>query len=139
MRYRYLSRLYRKHLDTPTMIKTFYIKYEKELSIADKLLLRTLQQKYFYHAMDDILAVSKAKPSKQNNLLALLTSPVLYLHNNFAIDFFNIWIEEISITRMPKHNKFLANDNSTFESFSYITLKLRYIYKSPKKKPEPLW
>ena len=91
--------------------------------------------------MDDVLAVSKVKPSKQTNLLGLLTSPVLYLHNNFAIDFFNIWIEEISITRIPKHNKFLVNDNdnSTFKSFSYITLKLRYIYKSPKKKPEPLW
>jgi hypothetical protein len=122
-----------------TKTKTFYIKYEKELSVVDKILLSTFQRKYLYHAIDDILYFSKSTSIKQDNLLALLYSPVLFVHNNFAIDFFDIWINEIYITRAPKHNKFLANDNSILEPFSYITLTLSYTYKSPKKKPESLW
>jgi len=119
--------------------KTFYIKYEKELSFIDRILLSNFQQKYLYHAIDDILCFSKAKSLEQDNLLALLYSPVLSLQNNLAIDFFNIWIDEIYITKVPKVNKFLTSTNSNFEPFSYITLKLMYTYTIPKIERESFW
>ena len=52
---------------------------------------------------------------------------------------FDIWIDEIYINQESKVNKFLAENNSNFEPFSYITIKLLYTTKLPVKKPEPLW
>merc|ERR1712161_94302 len=78
--------------------KTFYIKYDNELSLINKIML-----------------------------------------NNFPIDFFDIWVDEVYINQESKVNKFLAEDSSNFEPFNYITIKLLYTTKLPVKKPEPLW
>jgi len=68
--------------------KTFYIKYNNELSVVDKIMLNNFQNKYFYHIIDDIIYSLKSKNVEQDNLLTILYSPVLYLQNNFSIDFF---------------------------------------------------
>lgn len=119
--------------------KTFYIKYERKLSTVDKIILNSFQNKYLYHAIDDILYSLKSKPFEQNNLLAIIYSPVLSLQNKFSIDFFDIWIDEIYINEVSKANKFLTNDHQNFQPFSYITLKLLYTMKLPTKKPESFW
>lgn len=119
--------------------KTFYIKYEKKLSTVDKILLNNFQQKYLYHAIDDILYSLKSKPIERDNLLSILYSPVLSLQNNFSIDFFDIWIDEIYINEVSKVNKFLTTNTQYFEPFSYITLRLLYTKKFLTKKPEPFW
>ena len=119
--------------------KTFYIKYDNELSLINKIMLNNFQNKYFYHVIDDIMYSLKSKPTERDNLLAIIYSPILYLQNNFSIDFFDIWIDEIYINQESKVNKFLAENNSNFEPFSYITIKLLYTTKLPVKKPEPLW
>jgi hypothetical protein len=119
--------------------KTFYIKYENELSVIDKIMLNNFQNKYLYHAIDDILYSLKSKPIERNNLLSIIYSPILYLQNNFSIDFFDIWIGDTYINRESKVNKFLAKNTLNLEQFSYITIKLFYTTKLPVKKPEPLW
>ena len=119
--------------------KTFYIKYDQKLSIVDKVMLNNFQNKYFYHIIDDVLYSLKSNPTQRDNLLSIVYSPVLYLQNNFSIDFFDIWINEIYINQESKVNKFLAEDTSNLEPFSYITIKLFYTTKPPVKKPEPLW
>jgi hypothetical protein len=119
--------------------KTFYIKYNNELSVVDKIMLNNFQNKYFYHIIDDIIYSLKSKNVEQDNLLTILYSPVLYLQNNFSIDFFDIWVDEIYINQQSKVNKFLAKNNSNLEPFSYITIKFLYTTKLPVKKPEPLW
>lgn len=119
--------------------KTFYIKYNNELSVVDKVMLNNFQNKYFYHIIDDIIYSLKSKNVEQDNLLTILYSPVLYLQNNFSIDFFDIWVDEIYINQQSKVNKFLAKNNSNLEPFSYITIKFLYTTKLPVKKPEPLW
>ena len=123
----------------PLRSKTFSIKYEKPLSTVDKIILNSFQNKYLYHAIDDILYLLKSKPKERDNLLAILYSPVLALQNNFFIDFFDIWIAEIYITTVSKNNKFLVNGKSKFEPFSYITIKFVYSKKLPAKKLEPFW
>lgn len=119
--------------------KTFQIKYEKKLSSIAKLLLNSFQKKYFYYAIDDVLYVLKSNPSERDNLLAILYSPIISLQNNLSINFFDIWIHEISINETPKVNKFLTNHSQNFEQFSYITVKLLYKIKIPIKKQESLW
>ena len=119
--------------------KTFQIKYEKKLSSTAKFVLNSFRNKYLYYAIDDILYLLKSNPIERDNLLAILYSPVLSLHNNLSINFFDIWIDEIYINEISKVNKFLTDDFQNFEQFSYITLKLFYQTRVPVQKPEPLW
>lgn len=119
--------------------KTFQIKYEKKLSSIAKLLLNSFQKKYFYYAIDDILYLLKSNSVECNNLLAILYAPIISLQNNLSINFFDIWIHEISINETPKVNKFLTHTSKNFEPFSYITIKLLYKIKVPIKKQESLW
>ena len=79
----------------PKIIKTFHVKYDKELSPVAKLVLNNLQNKYLYYAIEDILSLLKARPMERDILLAILYSPVLSLQNHFSISFFNIWIKDI--------------------------------------------
>jgi hypothetical protein len=119
--------------------KTFQIKYEKELSSIAKFVLNSFQNKYIYYAIDDILYLLKSNPIEQDNLLAIIYSPVLSLQNNFSINFFDIWINEIYINEVSKVNKFITNDSQNFEQFSYITIKLLYKTRVPIKKQDSLW
>ena len=119
--------------------KRFSIKYEKPLSAVEKLLLHNFQKKYLYHAINDVLDSLKSQPLKRDNLLAILYSTVLSLQNNFLIDFFDIWIDEVYIQKLATSNKFLRNGTSNFEPSTYITLKLVYNKKLLPKKPEAFW
>ena len=119
--------------------QTFQIKYDKKLSSVAKLILNSFQKKYIYYAIDDILYSFQSNPSERDNLLAILYSPILSLQNNFSIDFFDIWIDEIYIQEISKVNKFLKNNSSNFQQYSYITIK--FFYKMPilPKKTDSLW
>ena len=119
--------------------KTFQLKYEKKLSSVAKFVLTSLQNKYFYYAIDDISYLLKANPSERDNLLAILYSTVLSLHNNLSINFFDVWIHKIHINEVSKSNKFLSPKSRNFEPFYHITIKFLYRTKVPVKKQEPLW
>ena len=129
-----------KPLQYPTEItsKTFQIKYKKRLSPLAKILVNSFQNKYIYYAIDDILYSFKTNSAERENLLAILYSPVLSLQNNFSVNFFDIWIREVSIEEISKVNKFLTT-SQTSEPFSYITIKLLYKTRVPVKKQESLW
>ena len=119
--------------------KTFQIKYEKKLSTTAQFILNSFQNKYIYYAIDDILYFFELDASERTNLLAILYSPILLLQNNYSINFFDIWIREIYIDEVSKVNKFLSNNSSTSEQFSYISIKLFYKTRVPVKKQESLW
>ena len=119
--------------------KTFQVKYDKRLSPIAKLILNSFQNKYIYYAIDDILYSFKSKSMERDDLLAILYSPVLSLQNNFSINFFDIWIEDIYIHELSKINKFLKNDVSKSEQLSYITIKFLCKTRVPAKKPDLLW
>nr|YP_009028797.1 hypothetical protein [Asterionellopsis glacialis]AGH28344.1 hypothetical protein [Asterionellopsis glacialis] len=120
------------------MSKTFQIKYEK-LSLVAKFILNSFKNKYLYYAIDDILYLLKSNPIEQESLLSILYSPVLSLQNNFCINFFDIWIYDVYITEISKTNKFLNQERSNLERFSYITIKFLYKTRLPVKKVESLW
>lgn len=119
--------------------KTFQIKYSKSLSTAAKCILNNFQNKYIYYAIDDILYSLKSKPIERDNLLAVLYSPILFLQNNFSINFFDIWIREVYIDELSKKNKFLDNDSTTLKKFNFITIKFFYKTRVPVKKQESFW
>ena len=119
--------------------KTFQIKYQKKLSVVAKLIFYSFRKKYLYCAIDDILYSFQSNPTERDNLLAILYSPVLSLQNNFSINFFDIWIDEIYINEVSKINRFLKHDSSNLEQFSYITIKFFYETRIPPKKPDSLW
>jgi hypothetical protein len=119
--------------------KTFQIKYEKKLSLIAKLILNSFQNKYIYYAIDDILYLFDLKKAERENLLAILYSPILSLQNDYCVNFFDIWVQEIYIDEVLKTNKFLSADSQTSNQFSYITIKLFYKTRVPVTKQESLW
>lgn len=119
--------------------KTFQVRYDKKLSPLARFILNSFRNKYLYYAIDDILYLLKSNPVERESLLALLYSPVLSLHNNLCINFFDIWINEIYINETYKVNKFLNNEYQNLEQFTYITIKFLYKTRVPIKKPDSLW
>lgn len=115
--------------------KTFFLKCERSLSTVERIILTSFQKKYLYHAIDDLFYSLKSQQKERDNLLTILYPTVLSLQNNFSIDFFDIWIDQISIHKMFKDNKFLANCDSNFEPFTYITIKVIYNKKLLPQKP----
>jgi hypothetical protein len=119
--------------------KTFQIKYQNKLSLTSKFILNSFQNKYIYYAIDDILYTLKSSPIERDNLLAILYSPILSLQNNFSVNFFDIWIQQIYIEEISKTNKFLKMDSQSLNEFSYITIQFFYKTRVPVKKQESLW
>jgi hypothetical protein len=119
--------------------KTFQIKYEKKLSLIAKFILNSFQNKYIYYAIDDILYLLKSYPIERDNLLTIIYSPILSLQNNFSVNFFDIWIQEIYIKKVSKVNKFIDKDSENLEQFHYITIKLLYQTRVTIKKQDSLW
>ena len=104
-----------------------------------KSLLNSFRNKYIYYAIDDMLYLLDSNTKEQENLLALFYSSILSLHNDFSVNFFDIWIDSIYINDSYKKNRFLTNDSKKLKQVTYITLKLYYITRSPIKKAEPIW
>jgi len=119
--------------------KTFQIQYQNKLSLTSKFILNSFQNKYIYYAIDDILYTLKSSPIERDNLLAILYSPILSLQNNFSVNFFDIWIQQIYIEEISKPNKFLEMDSQSVNEFSYITIQFFYKTRVPVKKQESLW
>lgn len=120
-------------------LKIFHIRYEKKLSSTAKFILNSFQNKYIYYAIDDILYSSHLNQIEKNNLLTVLYSPILSLHNNFSVNFFDIWVRQVYISEKSKNNKFLNESSQLSEQLSYITIEFFYKTRIPVKKQELLW
>lgn len=137
-----LLRYPNSHLDEglpEVLSKTFCIQYKKTLSLNAKCILNSFQNKYIYYAIDDILSLSNSNLEEKDYLLEVLYSPILSLHNNFSINFFDIWIHEIYIDELSKSNRFLKSPNEILTQTSIITLKLFYKLPIPVKKRATIW
>lgn len=119
--------------------KSFQIKLDSPLSLRAKLILSRFQNKYLYYAIDDILDTFKASPTEREKLLALLYSPVLALHNNFSVNFFDIWIRQVSIEEISKPNRFLNPKSPSLTLSTSISIQFFYKTKAPVKKQKSLW
>ena len=125
--------------DTKFSIKTFNIKYEKKLSPLAKTIIQSLKFKLYYYVVEDLLYLLKTNQTEANQLLQILHSTVIYLQNNLHVNFFDIYVYEISITEKQNMNKFIQNSSDYFESLNYLTIKLAYQIKPVSKKLELVW
>jgi hypothetical protein len=107
-------------------IKTFNVKSEKILSPLAKLILHSIQFKYFYYVQDDITYLLKSNPIERDFLLQTLHSIVISVQNNLSINFFDMWVYEIYVNKISNSNKFLIENSEKKESCEYITIKLAY-------------
>jgi hypothetical protein len=114
-------------------IKTFSVKSEKIISPLAKSILQSVQFKHFYYVRDDIYYLLKSNSIERDFLLQALYSTVIALQNNLSINFFDMWIYEIYITKVSKPNKFLKQTYQYKGFDEYITIKLAYNI-SPEKK-----
>jgi hypothetical protein len=119
--------------------KTFQIKYTNKLSSTAKFILNSFQNKYIYYAIDDILYMFNLTKIERDNLLAILYSPILSLHNNFSVNFFDIWIHEIYVEELSKTNKFINENSQLSDEVNYITIKFFYKTRIQVKKQQFLW
>lgn len=116
--------------------KTFDIEYKHDLSLEIKFLLNSFQRKYIYYAIDDILYSPNLGLNEREHLLSLLYAPALLLHNRDCIDFFDIWLHDLSINKDLKTNRFLTNQ---LESSYRITITVFYKTKKIVNTPKSLW
>ena len=107
-------------------IKTFNVKSEKKLSPLAKLILQSVQFKHFYYVRDDISYLLKSNPIERDFLLQALYSIVISLQNNLSINFFDMWVYEIYISKVSTQNKFMSQKTENLEPSEYITIKLAY-------------
>lgn len=122
--------------DTSSKIKTFQILHKNVLSLETRLILNSFQKKYLYYAVDDILYAAHLDSTERDNLLALIYSPILSLHNSICVDFFDTWIHELYIDKILEPNRFLMDGS---DSSYQITIKILYKTKNPTSKRTILW
>ena len=119
--------------------KTFQIKYDGKLSLIAKFVLNSFRNKYIYYCIDDILYQSGLDSNEYEALLAILYSSVISLQNNYSVNFFDIWVNEIYIEEESKPNKFLTTESQSLGQVTYIIVKFFYKTKIPTKKQDLLW
>ena len=119
--------------------RTFYINYKNLLSLREKLMLKSINDKYLYYALDDVLYGLKSNPIEKDNILSLLNSAAISLQNNLCVNFFDIWIDKIYIHEMPKSNKFIKKNSQNFEFQTLITIIFLVTSSLPTKKVEIPW
>lgn len=122
-------------------LKTFQLNYKLPLPKTSRDILNSFNNKYIYYAIDDILYLLNSNPIERDNLLNILYSCMISLHNEFSINFFDIWIDSIYFNDICETNRFLKSqiikNNQT--SNLIISVKLHYFKRIPIKKPEPIW
>lgn len=128
-----------KIVDPNFNIKTFNVKCDKELSSLAKVILKSFKFKLYYYIVDDLLYLLKSNPEERDYLLQILHSSVIFLQNNLYVNFFDIYIYDISINKISKFNRFVDRQSESFKVSNTITIKLAYQIKPVTKKLETTW
>ena len=128
-----------KIVDPKFNIKTFNVKCDKNLSPLAKILIKSFKFKLYYYVIDDLLYLLKSNPDERDYLLQTLHSTVIFLQNSLYINYFDIYIYDISIDEVSKVNRFITRKSEQFQVSNNITIKLAYQVKSVAKKFETTW
>ena len=89
--------------------------------------------------LNDLLYLLKANPTELNYLLQILHSTVIFLQNNLYVNFFDIYVYDISINEVSKFNRLVNHQSDYFKVSNDITIKLAYQVKPITKKLETIW
>ena len=89
--------------------------------------------------MDDLVYLLKSNRTERDYLLQILHSSVIFLQNNLYVNFFDIYIYDISLNEKSKFNRFINNQSTSLKVSNTITIKLAYQVKAVTKKLETTW
>ena len=128
-----------KIMDPNFHIKTFNVKCDKKLSSLAITILQSFKFKLYYYVMDDLLYLLKSNLDERDYLLQILNSSVIFLQNNLYVNFFDIYIYDISINEISKFNRFVNEQSKSFKVSNTLTVKLAYQVKPVQKKLETIW
>ena len=128
-----------KIIDPNYHIKTFSVKCDKKLSPLAKTILQSFNFKLYYYVIDDPLYLLKSNLDERDYLLQILNSSVIFLQNNLYVNFFDIYIYDITINEVSKFNRFVNKQSNSFKVSNIITIKLAYQIKPVQKKLETIW
>ena len=128
-----------KIMDPNFHIKTFNVKCDKKLSSLAITILQSFKFKLYYYVMDDLLYLLKSNLDERDYLLQILNSSVIFLQNNLYVNFFDIYIYDITINEVSKFNRFVNEQSNSFKVSNIITIKLAYQIKPVQKKLETIW
>ena len=128
-----------KIVDPNFHIKTFNVKCDNKLSPLAKTILQSFKFKLYYYVIDDLLYLLKTNPDERDYLLQILNSSVIFLQNNLYVNFFDIYIYDISINEISKINRFVNEQPESFKLSNTITIKLAYQVTAVPKKLETIW
>lgn len=121
------------------IFQTFTVKCEKKLSSQIKSVLKTWKGKAFYYVNEDLLYLFKSNSTEQDFFLKILHSMAIFLQNGISASFFDIYIYDVKITKIPKFKKKSGLDTKTIGTIDYITFILKCSVTFPSEKPEIHW
>ena len=128
-----------KIIDPNFHIKSFNVKCDNKLSPLTKTILQSFKFKLYYYVIDDLLYLLKSNLEERDYLLQLLNSSVIFLQNNLYVNFFDIYIYDITINEVSKFNRFVNEQSKSFKVSNTLTVKLAYQVKPVQKKLETIW
>jgi len=128
-----------KIIDPNYHIKTFSVKCDNKLSPLAKTILQSFNFKLYYYVIDDLLYLLKSNLDERDYLLQILNSSVIFLQNNLYVNFFDIYIYDITINEVSEFNRFVNKQSNSFKVSNTITIKLAYQLKPVQKKLETIW
>jgi len=121
------------------IFQTFTVKCEKNLSSRSKNILKTWKGKAFYYANEDILYLFKFNPIEQDFFLKILHSMAIFLQNATSASFFDIYIDDINITQIPRFNHSNTQKSHNIDLLDCLSFKLKCSVTPPPEKPETPW
>ena len=128
-----------KIIDPKFKIRTFNIKCDRNLSPLVKILIKSFKFKLYYYVIDDLLYLLKSNPDERDYLLQTLHSTVIFLQNSLHVNYFDIYVYDISIDTVSKFNRLINKKSELFQVSNNITIKLAYQVKPITKKLETTW
>jgi len=121
------------------IFQTFTVKCEKKLSSELKSILKTWKGKAFYSVNEDVLYLFKSNSVEQDFFLKILHSMAIFLQNAISVSFFDIYIYDITIIRIPTSKKTNKINPKTIAAIDFITFTLKCSITLPSEKPEVHW
>ncbi len=121
------------------IFQTFSVKCDKKLSSQIKSVLKTCKGKAFYYVNEDLLYLFKSNSDEQDFFLKILHSMAIFLQNALSASFFDIYIYDINITKIPRFKKVNSLNTKTIAMVDFITFTLKCSVTPPSEKPEIHW
>ena len=128
-----------KVLDSKFQVKTFSVRYNKELSKRARIVLQSFRLKFYYYVIDDILYFLKSDPNECNYLLQILNSTAIFLQNNLGVNFFDIYVYDIQINAISETNRFTHDERKPVKLSNNIIIKLAYQVQSLEEILDTTW